>query len=185
MLNGCVHGTKEGIAKAVEKFKHDLKFTPEEVEALLGRELSETKKELLKVDEEYVAMLRSCANQSTGVSKGIIEEILDEELDTAFARIQRITHEAAEAISDRIEEMRENASFLEKDFKERASKRLDSLKKEVGELEKKASERMESLRNNPKAQEAKRLGERAWEVAKGMMEGAIKGAKDAMKKESK
>lgn len=185
LLNGCVHGTKEGIAKAVEKFKHDLKFTPEEVETLLGRELSETKKELLKVDEEYVAMLRSCANQSTGVSKGIIEEILDEELDTAFARIQRITHEAAEAISDRIEEMRENASFLEKDFKERASKRLDSLKKEVGELEKKASERMESLRNNPKAQEAKRLGERAWEVAKGMMEGAIKGAKDAMKKESK
>lgn len=185
LLHGCVHGTKEGIAKAVEKFKHDLKFTPEEVEALLGRELSETKKELLKVDEEYIAMLRSCASQSNGVSKTILEEILNEELDTAFAKMQRITHEAAEAISDRIEEMRENASHFEKDFKERASKRFDGLKKEVEELEKKASERMESLRNNPKAKEAKRLGERAWEVAKSITEGAIKGAKDAMKKETK
>jgi len=50
--------------------------------------------------------------------------------------MQRITHEAAEAISDRIEEMRENASYLEKDLKERASKRLDTFKKEVGVLEK-------------------------------------------------
>jgi len=185
LLHGSVHGTKEGIAKAVEKFKHDLKFTPEEVEAILGRDLSETKKELLKVDEEYVAMLRASANASEGVSKEIIEEILDEELDTSFAKMQRITHEAREAISERLDEMRENASHFEKEVKERASKRFGHLKKEVEEFEKKASERMETLRNNPRTQEAKKLGERAWEVAKGMMEGAIKGAKDAIKKEGK
>lgn len=35
------------------------------------------------------------------------------------------------------------------------------------------------------AVEAKKLGFRAWEVAKSMMDGAVKGAKEAMKKEDK
>jgi hypothetical protein len=182
LLYGTVHGTKEGIAKAVEKFKNDLKFAPEEVEAILGRDLAETKKELLKIDEEYVQMLRECANESDGAAKNIIKEIIDEELDSSFAKIQRISFEAREAITDRLEELRKNASFIEKEFKQKASKRLEELKKEMSELEKKAEEKVENLRKNPRTQEARKLGIRAWEVAKGMADGAIKGAKDAMKK---
>ena len=185
LLNGCVHGTKEGIAKAVEKFKNDLKFAPEEVEALLGRDLSETKKELLKIDEEYVQMLKECAQQSQGVSRGILKEIIEEELDSSYAKIQRISHEAREAISERVEELRKNASSFEKEFKEKATKRMEELKKEMSELEKKAGERVENLRNSPRTQEARKLGLRAWEVAKGMADGAIKGAKNAMKKDEK
>jgi len=185
LLHGCVHGTKEGIAKAVEKFKNDLKFAPEEVEALLGRDLSETKKELLKIDEEYVQMLKECSQQSQGVSRGILKEIIEEELDSSYAKIQRISHEAREAISERIEELRKNASSFEKEFKEKATKRMEELKKEMSELEKKAGERVENLRNSPRTQEARKLGLRAWEVAKGMADGAIKGAKNAMKKDEK
>ena len=35
------------------------------------------------------------------------------------------------------------------------------------------------------AAEAKKLGFRAWEVAKSMADGAVKGAKEAMKKDNK
>ncbi|NLC28408.1 MAG: hypothetical protein GX780_06515, partial [Campylobacteraceae bacterium] len=183
LLHGGVHGTKEGIARAVEKFKNDLKFAPEEVEALLGRDLNETRKELLKIDEEYVHMLRDCSKNSSGISRKIIGEILDEELDTSFAKLQRITYEAREAISDRLEELKKNASIFEKEFKVKATKRMEELRKEMNELEKKAGERIESMRNSPRAQEAHKLGQRAWEVAKGMVNGAIKGAKGAMKKD--
>jgi hypothetical protein len=185
LLHGCVHGTKEGIAKAVEKFKNDLKYSPDEVEAIIGRDLSETKKELLKIEEEYVQMLKECSQQSQGISRGILKEIIDDELDSSYARIQRISFEAREAISERIEELRKNASIFEKEFKEKATKRMEELKKEMSELEKKAGESVENLRNSPRTQEARNLGIRAWEVAKGMMDGAIKGAKNAMKKDEK
>lgn len=185
LLHGCVHGTKEGIAKAVEKFKNDLKFAPEEVEALLGRDLGETKKELLKIDEEYVQMLKECSAQSSGISRGILKEIIEEELDSSYAKIQRISFEAREAISERIDELRKNASTFEKEFKEKATKRMEELRKEMSELEKKAGERVENLRKNPRTQEARKLGLRAWEVAKGMADGAIQGAKNAMKKDEK
>lgn len=183
LLNGGVHGTKEGIVKAVEKFKNDLKFAPEEVEALLDRDLSETRKELIKIEDEYIQMLKNLSKKSSGVSKDILEEIIDEEFDTAFARIQRSSYEAREAITERLEELRKNASIFEKEFKEKASKRVEELKKEIGELEKRAGEKFESIRNSPKTKEAKMLGIRAWEVAKGIVSGAIQGARGAMKKD--
>jgi hypothetical protein len=72
LLNGGVHGTKEGIVKAVEKFKNDLKFAPEEVEALLDRDLSETRKELIKIEDEYIQMLKNLSKKSSGVSKEML-----------------------------------------------------------------------------------------------------------------
>jgi hypothetical protein len=41
------------------------------------------------------------------------------------------------------------------------------------------------LLNSKSAQEAKAIGVRAWSVAKSAMNGAIKGAKDAMEKDKK
>ena len=182
ILHGTIHGTKEGISKAVEKFKNDLKFAPEEVEALLGCDLSETRKELAKIDEQFVKMVRNCGMMSSGISAKIINELLEEELDNSLAKMQRITNEAREAVSERLEELKDNALQLEREFKEKASKKFGSLKKDVEELEKKASEKVETLKNNPKTQqateEAKKLGKRAWESAKEL----VKTTKEKIKK---
>ena len=78
-------------------------------------------------------------------------------------------------------------------FKEKAEKRLESFKKDVNEFEKIATSKVESLKQfefeNEKAkqvaQEAKKLGFHAWKVAKNMVDGAVKSAKEAMKKEEK
>ncbi len=209
ILNGAIHGTKEGMAKAIDKFKNDLKFAPEEVEDIIEKDLGTVKKELLKIEESFIAMLENTAKISNGVSATIIKDILSTEFNTSLAKIRRVANEAREAISEKIDELRENASNMEYDFVEKAEKKIASLKeemnklekkagtkfeilkKELNELEKTASEKIDSIKNfefeNEKAKkaahEAKRLGNHAWEVAKSMVDGALKGAKDAMKKD--
>lgn len=209
LLSGAIHGTKEGMAKAIDKFKNDLKFAPQEIEELIEKDLGSIKRELVRIEDSFIQMLQESAKQSNGVSAHIIDEILSHEFNTSLAKIRRVIHEAKEAISEKIEDLRENATNIEYDFVERAEKKIaslkeemnklekkagtkfESLKKELGELEKSAGEKLDSIKKfefeNEKAKkaasEAKRLGNRAWEVAKSMVDGAIKGAKEAMKKE--
>lgn len=137
IIHGAVHGTKEGISKAVEKFKNDLKFAPEEVEAELGYNLDETRKELSKIEDQFVLMVRNCGNTSDGISSKIIHDMLEDELDSSLAKMQRITHEAREAVGDRLEDLKDSAIHLEKELKEKAVERFGTLKKDVVELEKK------------------------------------------------
>ena len=72
LLHGAVMGTKDGISKAVDKFRHDLKYAPEEIEAVLGRELDEIKKEIIKVDEAYVIMIKDCISTNKGDRKSVV-----------------------------------------------------------------------------------------------------------------
>lgn len=197
ILYGAVHGTKEGMAKAIDKFKNDLKFAPEELDEILEKDLRTARKELIKIEDSFVAMLEDSKELSSGISAQIIAEILDEEFNNSFAKMRRVSAETREVIADTIEEMKTNATHLEHEFRGRAEKRFSSLKEEAGErfeaLEKKASKSVESLKHfeleNERAKkvalEAKRMGNRAWEVAKGVLDGALKGAKEAMNKEDK
>lgn len=193
LLHGAIHGTKEGMAKAIEKFKNDLKFAPEELEEILEKDLRSAKKELIRIEESFIHMLENIVPTSNGVSAKIISDILEEEFKNSFAKVRRVANEASEVISDKIEELRENASHLEHNFVEKAGSKFDSLKKEMHELEEKASKKVEAIKGfefenenaRKAANEAKRLGNRAWEVAKSMVDGAVKGAKEAMKKDDK
>jgi hypothetical protein len=197
------------MARAIDKFKNDLKFAPEELEELLEKDLKNARKELMKIEESFVLMLENTRKISDGVSEEIIKDILANELNSSLAKIKRVANETSEVISAKIEELKENAFNLEYDFVEKAERkiaqlkeemgrletkagsRFEALKKEIHELEGKASKKIESLKHfefeNEKAKkaatEAKRLGNRAWEVAKGVLDGALKGAKEAMKKE--
>ena len=75
--------------------------------------------------------------------------------------------------------MTKGSTYLDSEFVKKAEKKIE-------ELEKVASEKVEYIKNNEKAQkaanEAKKLGNHAWELAKGTLEGAFKGAKDAINK---
>jgi len=193
IIEGSVHGVKDGITKAIEKFKNDLKFAPtEEMEGLLEHDLSLLKKELLKIDEHFIELLESLEQGREGISGQLLREMLLE-MNSSVAKLKRAAHEAKEVVGERIESLKLEALALEKTLKEKAEKRLETLKKDVSELEKIASSKVESLKQfefesekaKQMAAEAKKLGFRAWEVAKSMADGAIKGAKEAMKKDDK
>ena len=182
ILEGTINGVHDGVTKTIEKFKNDLKYAPtEEMEGLAETDLSLLRKELLKIDEQFILQLEALASQTEGISQTIIREMTSE-MNSSAARIKRAANEAKEVITERMEHL-----------KTEAEKKLVVLKKDVEELEKKASSKMESLKQfdfeSEKAKQiavdAKKLGFRAWEVAKSMMDGAVKGAKEAMKKEDK
>ncbi|ACZ13279.1 DUF6781 family protein [Sulfurospirillum deleyianum] len=182
ILEGAVNGVRDGITKALEKFKNDLRYLPaEEIETLFETDLPLLRKELLKLDEHFIIMLNVLASQSEGISATIIKEMV-EEMNSSVAKMKRTANEVKELLSDRIEGL-----------KEEAEKKLESFKKDVNEFEKIASAKVESLKQfefegekaKHVAQEAKKLGFRAWEVAKNMVDGAVKGAKDAIKKDEK
>lgn len=183
LLNGAIHGTKEGMAKAIDQFKNDLKFAPEEIEEVINKDLPSIRKELISVEEDFISMLETAKNNSDGISKKIIVDILESEFNNSLAKIKRVTTETRETISEKIEELKKSSTYLDSKFVKKAEKKIE-------ELEKVASQKVESIKKfefeNEKAQkaanEAKRLGNHAWELAKGAVEGALKGAKDAINK---
>jgi len=193
ILDGSINGVREGITKAIDKFKNDLKYAPtESMEGLLETDLSELRKELLRMDEQFITLLEVVASQSEGISASLIKEMI-KGMNSSTAKIKRAANDAKEVISERIELLKAEASVFEKTFKTKAEKKLESLKKDVNNFEKKASEKVESFKQfefenetaKQMAQEAKKLGFRAWEVAKHMMDGAVKGAKEALRKDDK
>ena len=182
ILEGTINGVHDGVTKTIEKFKNDLKYAPtEEMEGLAETDLSLLRKELLKIDEQFIIQLEALASQTEGISNQIIHEITAD-MNSSAARIRRAANEAKEVITERIDHL-----------KAEPEKKFVVLRKDVEEFEKKASSKMESFKQfdfeSEKAKQiavdAKKLGFRAWEVAKSMMDGAVKGAKDAMKKEDK
>ncbi len=174
LLSGVILGTKEGMAKAIDKFKNDLKFAPEDFED----ELLNIKKELINIEEDFIEMLEKTKDKSSGVSKEIIAKIIDEELNSALAKVRRVTNEAVETVTQKIEELKLNSSYLDSEFVKKAEKKIE-------EFEKIAEEKVEKIKNSETTKkvttEAKRIGNHAWKLAKGVVEGAIKGAKDVMK----
>jgi hypothetical protein len=193
LIEGSVHGVKDGIAKAIDKFKNELKYSPDEaMEEMLETDLSSLRRELLKIDEQFIAQLSHFALHTEGMSRSLLNDMIAQ-MNSSAARIKRAANEAKEVISERIEALKEDALLFEKTFKDKAERSLETFKHDVGELEKKASIKIESLKQfefesekaKQMAHDAKKLGFRAWEVAKSMMDGALKGAKEAMKKEDK
>ncbi|NCD12994.1 MAG: hypothetical protein EOL93_10625, partial [Epsilonproteobacteria bacterium] len=172
ILEGSIEGVRDGITKALEKFKNDFKYMPiEEIEGLAETDLPLLRKELLKIDEEFILLLSVLASNSESVSSAIVQEMV-EEMNSSIAKLRRTANEVKEVISERIETL-----------KEEAEKKLESFRKDVNEFEKIASAKVESFKQfefesdkaKHLAKEAKKLGFRAWEVAKNMVDGAVKG----------
>lgn len=176
LLNGAVLGAKNGIFKSIEKFKNDIKYAPEEIEEILGQNLEESKKEFLRIENDFIIMLKQAELRSNGASAEVLADIIAKH-NNSFAKLKRIGAETAEILGERMEVLKEEAIVLEKeflekfkDFKKEASVKAGVFKEEATPKAKKAAE------------DAKKFGTMALEAAKSMMENTINSAKEAMNK---
>ncbi|WP_169778178.1 hypothetical protein [Campylobacter curvus] len=190
LVYGAVNGSKEGISRAIERLRENSKFAPDELK--LNSELISLK----NIDQGFISMLRELEPKLEGVAKNEIEKLLDTELDTNFAKLRRISDQASEQILARIEELKANSSMLElmnaandkigalkQEINERSKKlklnfdageKLEGIRQDIAELEKKASEKLEDIKQLNIKIEAKKFGDRAYKAAKDFLAGIKK-----------
>lgn len=155
VIKGSIYGARDGILKAVEAYKNDIKFAPDDNEFLSEYDLNEAKKELNSIENDFIGMLYQYAQKTDKNSGLIINDMLKKELDSTFAKINRLTNETKDTLNERI-------GFL----KQNASQKLEQFKQNAEEFEKIASQKVEELKQNNHTSQAKELGEKAWEKAK-------------------
>jgi len=158
ILRGTVYGSKSGISRAIGKCKNELKLIPNEVQKEIAKELEKTRNELANIDEDFINILKQSALSSKGISKKILNEIILK-LNNAIEKLKRRSVETREAIADKINEITKESVF-------------------ENEITTKAVNEAKQL-----SQDAKKVGKYLLDITKGLLNGAIKGAKDAMKKE--
>ncbi|WXG59325.1 hypothetical protein VB002_09155 [Campylobacter concisus] len=142
---------------------------------------------LKNVDEEFIALLKELENEFDGVAKSEIESVINSELDTNLAKFKRISDQAMEQISSRLEELKSNGvaklmseannkfEALKQELNDKSKKlklnfdandKLEGLKQDIAEFEKKANDKLEDIKQMDIKSEAKKFGDRAYQAAK-------------------
>lgn len=181
LIKGAINGTRDGILRAIEKLKYEAKFAPDELR--LNSQLLNLK----NVDEEFIALLKELENEFDGVAKSEIESVINSELDTNLAKFKRISDQAMEQISSRLEELKSNGvaklmseannkfEALKQELNDKSKKlklnfdandKLEGLKQDIAEFEKKANDKLEDIKQMDIKSEAKKFGDRAYQAAK-------------------
>lgn len=152
ILRGTMQGIRTALIKSIEKFRQYLLYVPEEVKALYR--------------EEY---------------KTIEEEL--EHVDTLFSQVvQSLKAHNNPSLIHQLESISHEIRFDTEEIKDLSKETVELLRSRLSQLKRGVSEQGSKLLKFKSAQEAKAMGVRAWSVAKSTMEGAIKGAKEAMDK---
>ena len=185
LMGGAINGTRDGLLRAIEKLKDEAKFAPDELR------LSLQLVHLKNIDEEFIALLKELEKEFVGVAKNEIENVINGELDTSLAKFKRISDQAREQITSRIEELKstdtaklminaanEKLEALKRELNDRSEKlklnfdaneKFEDIKKEIADFEKKANEKLEDLKQIDIKSEAKKIGDRAYQAAKGFL----------------
>lgn len=152
ILRGTLLGMRSALHKSIEKFRQYLLYVPEEVKALYRVEYQLIEDELEQIHTLFGQIVHGLSKHNS--------PIMIEKLTSIGTEIKFDTDEL---------------SLLSQETAKLLQNKLSKLKREV-------SARGAKLLNSASAQEAKAMGIRAWSVAKSAMDGAIKGAKEAMEK---
>ncbi|MDD2838244.1 DUF6781 family protein [Sulfuricurvum sp.] len=152
IFKGTLQGIRTALIKSIEKFHQYLLYVPEEVKALYREEYKTIETELDRIDTLFTQVLHSLKSHNP---------------PAIVARLEQISHDI-QIQSDELTNLSKETVVLLRD-------RLSRIKRGV-------TKKGTKILNSKSAQEAKAIGVRAWSVAKSAMNGAIKGAKDAMEK---
>lgn len=152
IFRGTLLGIRSALIKSIEKFHQYLLYVPEEVKALYRDEYTTIETELDRIDTLFSQVLHSL--------KGKNSPLMLENLERVSSEIQFESDELTRLSKETVTLLRDRLSKIKRGVTEKGTKLL----------------------NSKSAQEAKAMGVRAWSVAKAAMEGAVKGAKDAIDK---
>lgn len=152
ILRGTLRGIHSALIRSIEKFRQYLLYIPEEVKALYRDEYKTIEIELDNVDTLYTQIIHGLRAHNDLLLIDKLSKINDE-LTSGSDELRHLSRETVELLRTRLAKIRKGVT-----------------------------ERGSQLLKSKSAQEAKAMGVRAWSVAKAAMEGAVKGAKDAMDK---
>jgi len=155
ILEGTIKGMRKGLIRALERFKQKFAYTPDEAKFLLIDDPQSLYNELHHTDALFLQTIEALAVQSSPSIKAELENILAD-IRYDMEELTLISKETLEIVGDKL-------SVFAKDAMKKSSVILKS----------------------DKAKEAKKLGVHAWGVARNVLDGAIKGAKDAMDEKRK
>lgn len=172
LIFGAINGTKEGIMKAVESFKDEIKFAPSEISC----EVAENLKELQTIQNDFIQMLKNLSQNAQDPAQTAICDLLNNSLDNYTARILRVKDELKEIISLKFDEFKENDVS---DLTKIANERFLAFKKDISEKTAQFLQNMEYENKKEEfTNEARKLGNKIYDAAKIFIEQA----KDLAKK---
>lgn len=154
---GVVKGTQEGIGLGVEKFKTSFHY------CALEEDLNLKEKELIDLEDEFIALLKAMAKDYDNPVAQILKNLLENDLDTLFAKFKRLMSESRAQIVLSINELKKKPKV--DDFSRLTQSKLNVFKKEISDLEKVVSEKYKDFNTT----QAKKLGISLWEKAKGLI----------------
>lgn len=183
LIKGVINGNKDGIFKCVEKLQDEIKFTPKEI----NKQLLQTAKELQNIENDFIELLKNTAQNCIDPSKSIINDILQNDLDSYLAKFIRLTNETKQLVIYKVDEIKENENIEEltkkatetiQTFKDEISKKSLKIFKNL-ELQKHEFDKFEiEDKKNDLALEAKKLGNKIYDGAKAF----IKQTKESFKR---
>lgn len=152
ILEGTIKGMRSGLIRALDRFKQKFMFTPDEAKMVLIEDPQNLYNELHHTDALFIQSIEALAAQSSPSIKAVLEEILAD-IRYDMQELVLISKETLEILGDKL-----------------------------SQLAKEAMQKSSYILQSRQAQEAKKMGVRAWNVARSVIDGAIKGAKDAIDK---
>ncbi len=172
ILKGTVKGIKNGIANAVNDFNDNLEFLPDEIRDQKEEKILFEGLNIIDLNSDFIDLIKNAAQNSKGISRNILENIVLE-LDNSMTRLMKITADTKENILKKVEKLKESPKVNE--LRKTLTNKLSELQidKKIKSIKKENIEQV--------AKESKKLGLRAWEVAKNALENAIKSSKDNTK----
>jgi len=152
ILKATLKGMRSGLVKSIDRFKKRLEFMPVEAKHILIEDYDTIIEDLNQTDVLFTQVVATQAGESTSETRKILLD-LNKAMSYDLEELMIISKETAEIMK---------AKFS--DFAKNAMKKADIALK------------------SPKAQEAKRMGIQAFDVARVALGSALKSAKDAMDK---
>jgi len=155
ILTATLKGMRSGLIKSIDRFKQRLSFMPVEAKHILIEDYDTIIEDLNQTDTLFSQIIITQASQSSQLIRKILLK-LNQEMRYDLEELVLISKETADVIKEKFS-----------NFAKIAVKKADF------------------ALHSPKAQEAKKMGIQAWEVARAALGTAIKSAKDAMEKKGK
>lgn len=152
ILEGTIKGMRTGLIRSLDHFNQKFLFTPDEAKMILIEDPQTLYNELHHTDALFIQTIEALSAQSSPIIRAELENILSD-IRYDMQELVLISKETLEVLGDKL-------SHLAKEAMQKSSHLLQS----------------------KKAQEAKKMGIHAWSVARSVIDGAIKGAKDAIDK---